>query len=103
MFFKSGKGSKKEALPLPLHVADLEASICCDLFSGVSADTLLVCGFLMMIWGSLRFSDAQRIEVAGLTLHKVRLFWNAIRCTDYGDLSQLERRLRSCNGADGWL
>ena len=66
---KAGKLAKKEALPLPLHVvADLEASICYDLVSGVSADTLLVCGFLMMIWGSLRCSDAQRIDVAGLTL-----------------------------------
>ena len=66
---KAKKLVQKEALPLPLHVVvALEASICCDLVSGVSADTLLVCGFLMMIWGSLRFSDAQRIDVAGLTL-----------------------------------
>ena len=63
------KVAKKEALPLPLHVvADLEASVCSDVVSGMSADTMLVCGFLIMIWGSLRFSDAQRIDVAGLTL-----------------------------------
>ena len=54
---------------MPLHVvADLEASVCSDVVSGMSADTMLVCGFLIMIWGSLRFSDAQRIDVAGLTL-----------------------------------
>ena len=66
------KVAKKEALPLPLHVvADLEASVCSDVVSGMSADTMLVCGFLIMIWGSLRFSDAQRIDVAGLTLEKM--------------------------------
>ena len=40
---KAKKLVKKEALPLPLHVVvALEASICCDLVSGVSADTLFV-------------------------------------------------------------
>ena len=56
--------ARKEALPLPLViVAMFEEAVLEDMRLGVfSPDTALLTGFLMMLWGALRFSDLQRVS-----------------------------------------
>ena len=57
---------RKEAVPLPLYaVARMEAAVLAALASGPQLDppTLMCVVFLVMLWGALRFSDAQRVAV----------------------------------------
>ena len=60
--------ARKEALPLPLvTVAMFEEAVLEDMKLGVfSRDTALLTGFLMMLWGALRFSDLQRVRIPDL-------------------------------------
>ena len=62
--------ARKEALPLPLViVAMFEEAVLEDMRLGVfSPDTALLTGFLMMLWGALRFSDLQRVRVPDLEI-----------------------------------
>ena len=61
---------RKEALPLPLcAVSAFEEAVLADFMSGsFNSDTFLLVGFLLMIWGALRFSDIQRVKVEGLEI-----------------------------------
>ena len=61
---------RKEALPLPLcAVSAFEEAVLADFISGnFNSDTFLLVGFLLMIWGALRFSDIQRVKVEGLEI-----------------------------------
>eukprot|EP00435_Cladocopium_sp_Y103_P058443 s1619_g20.t1 len=61
----------KEALPLPLFVvAAFEAQVHEDLATSVTQDTLALVVFLLMVWGALRFSDIQRIDVSSIYLER---------------------------------
>ena len=61
--------ARKEALPLPLHaVAAFEQAIHADLQSELSHDSFLLIAFLTMMWGALRFSDVQRMDIASLAV-----------------------------------
>ena len=61
----------KEALPLPLFVvAAFEAQVHEDLATSVTQNTLALVVFLMMVWGALRFSDIQRIDVSSIFLER---------------------------------
>ena len=55
----------KEALPLPLIVVQrLEAAV----LGEPGEDRLLLCAILAMVWGSLRWSDVQRIALDSVVL-----------------------------------
>ena len=62
---------RKEALPLPLSVVSaFETKIHKDLDSVVTKDTLALVAFLLMIWGALRFSDAQRLALGSCQIER---------------------------------
>ena len=55
----------KEALPLPLIVVQrLEAAV----LGEPGEDRLLLCAMLAMVWGSLRWSDVQRMALDSVVL-----------------------------------
>ena len=54
-------------MPLPQSVvAAFEKQALSDLAAEVTQDTLILIVCLIMVWGALRFSDAQRVEVGDL-------------------------------------
>ena len=61
----------KEALPLSLLVvAAFEAQVHEDLAKTATQDTSALVVFLMMVWGALRFSDVQRLDVSSICLER---------------------------------
>lgn len=62
---KWDRAPPNEALPLPLFaVCELEEAAA----SGAEEDSWVLGCFLLMLWGALRFSDGQRIDLASVQL-----------------------------------
>ena len=62
-----GSEARKEAPPLPLWIlVQWKRRILMSAWS--TSETMLLGSFLLMAWASLRFSDAQRIEMARMVL-----------------------------------